>query len=215
MNAQMKYQFLDRPAGDHRTQQGAALNEFEHFSSYFDSQSPDSIGAEALSIALIGPDEQRRKEQPPPLLPVPWKRGPRVFGLSCQPGRCATPAGAAPRRHHHRPGQQSGVRPGAGGEHLRQRVGDGDGLLVEARPGPAGALHARRRPRVPDPAVCAQHHGRSAGAGAVAPSGRAPAAKDGRTAAGFSGRQGRSRCDHSWRATLLLRWPRSQDRALC
>jgi len=36
--------------------------------SYFDANSPDSIGADALSIALIGPDEQRRKEAAAALL---------------------------------------------------------------------------------------------------------------------------------------------------
>jgi hypothetical protein len=61
---------------------------------------------------------------------------------------------------------------------------------VEGRSGPAGALHARRRPRVSHPALRAQHHGRSAGAGRGPP----PATRtqeSRRPAAGISGRQGR------------------------
>ena len=35
---------------------------------YFETSSPDSIGSGALSIALIGPDERRRKEAATALL---------------------------------------------------------------------------------------------------------------------------------------------------
>ena len=121
---------------------------------YLEASTPDSVGSDVLSIALIGPDEQRRKESSHRAGRMPWGRGPRVFGLSAQPGRCATAAGAALRRHHHRSGQQPRIRPGTGGEHLRQRLGNGDGVFGEGRPGPAGPLHARGRSRVSHPALC-------------------------------------------------------------
>ena len=35
---------------------------------YIDASSPDSLGSDSLSIALIGPDEQRRKEAAAALL---------------------------------------------------------------------------------------------------------------------------------------------------
>jgi pilus assembly protein CpaE len=55
------YQFLTTSNGTaHAAGSSTQMNPTN--STYIDSGSPDSIGSDALSIALIGPDEQRRKE---------------------------------------------------------------------------------------------------------------------------------------------------------
>ncbi len=48
----------------------------------FDTRYPDSIGNGALSIALIGPDDGRRKAMSNALAECRWSQGPRVFLLS-------------------------------------------------------------------------------------------------------------------------------------
>jgi len=61
------YHFLATPMGTaHAAGSSNQMN--SNHPSYFDANSPDSIGADALSIALIGPDEQRRKEAAAALL---------------------------------------------------------------------------------------------------------------------------------------------------
>lgn len=61
------YQFLTNTQTTPRTV-GSSTTMNSNTSPYIDSVSPDSIGSEALSIALIGPDEQRRKEAATALL---------------------------------------------------------------------------------------------------------------------------------------------------
>jgi Flp pilus assembly CpaE family ATPase len=57
----MTYQFLENPQG--KTHASGGYNPMNSDSSQFlDDKFPDSLGADILSIALIGPDEGRRKE---------------------------------------------------------------------------------------------------------------------------------------------------------
>ncbi len=61
------YQFLTATNGTaHGAGSSTKMNPTN--SNYFESSSSDSVGSEALSIALIGPDEQRRKEAATALL---------------------------------------------------------------------------------------------------------------------------------------------------
>ena len=55
------YQFLTSPQGTSQSTGSSTLMNPNTFSS-IEATSPDSIGSETLSIALIGPDELRRKE---------------------------------------------------------------------------------------------------------------------------------------------------------
>src|ERR1035437_7042527 len=54
------YRFLDNPQGKYRASGGSnPVN--SDTSQYLDDQYPDSLGSDVLTIALIGPDEGRRK----------------------------------------------------------------------------------------------------------------------------------------------------------
>jgi hypothetical protein len=64
-------------------------------SSYLDDQYPDSLGAGALSIALIGPDEDRRKAAASALAGCQGGEIREFSLLPAQPGRCAEAAGEA------------------------------------------------------------------------------------------------------------------------
>jgi len=55
------YQFMSPQSGAGPAA-GSSTTMSAHTSTYLEGSSPDSIGSEVLSIALIGPDEQRRKE---------------------------------------------------------------------------------------------------------------------------------------------------------
>jgi Flp pilus assembly CpaE family ATPase len=59
-NWQSSYQFSANPQGNSQASGGSNTVNSES-SSYLDDQYPDSLGGNALSIALIGPDEERRK----------------------------------------------------------------------------------------------------------------------------------------------------------
>jgi Flp pilus assembly CpaE family ATPase len=59
-NWQSSYQFSANPQGDPSTSGGSNPVNSES-SSFIDDQYPDSLGGNVLSIALIGPDEDRRK----------------------------------------------------------------------------------------------------------------------------------------------------------
>ena len=61
------YQFMSPQTGTGHAA-GSSTTMSAHTSTYLEGSSPDSIGSEALSIALIGPDEQRRKEAATALL---------------------------------------------------------------------------------------------------------------------------------------------------
>ena len=61
------YQFLSTSNGTAHAA-GSSTHMNSTYSTYIDSSSPDSIGSDALSIALFGPDEKRRKEAASALL---------------------------------------------------------------------------------------------------------------------------------------------------
>ena len=61
------YRFLATPNGTAHAA-GSSTHMNSTYSTYIDSSSPDSIGSDALSIALFGPDEKRRKEAASALL---------------------------------------------------------------------------------------------------------------------------------------------------
>jgi Flp pilus assembly CpaE family ATPase len=58
-NWQSSYRFSDNPQGTSHAGGSNLVN--SESSSYLDDQYPDSLGGNVLSIALIGPDEERRK----------------------------------------------------------------------------------------------------------------------------------------------------------
>jgi Flp pilus assembly CpaE family ATPase len=59
-NWQSSYRFSDNPQGKSQASGGSNPVNSES-SSYLDDQYPDSLGGDVLTIALIGPDEERRK----------------------------------------------------------------------------------------------------------------------------------------------------------
>jgi Flp pilus assembly CpaE family ATPase len=59
-NWQSSYRFSDNPQGKSHASGGSNPVNSES-SSYLDDQYPDSLGGDVLTIALIGPDEERRK----------------------------------------------------------------------------------------------------------------------------------------------------------
>ena len=143
---------------------------------YLDEQHSDSFGADLLSIALIGPDEDRRKavasalagcqggeireffSYPASLDDVPKLLEQHfdiiVIDLDSQPEYALELVESICASAH----------------------GDGDGLFGEDRRGAAGALHAGGRARVSHPALRAKYHGRGSGPGGGPPSGDSPAA---------------------------------------
>jgi hypothetical protein len=151
-NSQSSYRFSAIPQGKSHAAGGSNSVNSES-SQYLDDQYPDSLGGDVLSIALIGPDEERRKAAAAALAGC---QGGEIREFSSYPPSLDD----VPKLLE----QQYDViiidlDTGTGGEHLRQRHGDGDGLFDEGRFGTSGPLYAGRGARISHLAVCTKHHG--------------------------------------------------------
>ena len=60
-NPHSTYQFLTNPPEESFRTSGRTQTASPNSSSYLDTQYPDSLGSDMLSVALIGPDEKRRE----------------------------------------------------------------------------------------------------------------------------------------------------------
>ena len=190
------YSFLDNPQGKYRASGGSnPVN--SDTSPYLDDQYPDSLGADLLSIALIGPDEGRRKAAATAL-------------AGCQGGEIREFSSYPPslddvpkllEQHYDVIIIDLDSHPEYALELVESICANGASTVMvysaEGRLRAAGALHAGRSARVSHLAVYSQHDGRSAGAGLGAPAGDTPAEEGRRAAAGVFGRQGRRRRNHA------------------